>query len=208
VPEPEMPMNKGIGADADPEKHEPKPLDKSYKPSPALSMVQNPTVTDTIETRQVAFLCADGFSEKSVSTLKKALEAKGAAARIIGPHAGYLKGDAGTEIKTDYAYFSSSSVLFDAIYIPMVTGTDMRKDNDNVIEFVNDAYRHCKVIGFDEGVEALIEKTTIGNKLADHKDSGLPGVIIRSGAAKAFTDAFTKELGRHRIWEREPKVVE
>jgi catalase len=208
VPQPEKPMNKGIGADADPKKHEPKPLDKSYAPSPALSVVDNPTNTGSIETRQVAFLCAEGFSEKSVNALKKALEAKGAVAKIFGPHAGTIKGDAGTEQKVDFAFFSSSSVLFDAVYVPSGNGLKALAENDNVIEFINDAYRHCKVIGFDSGLEPLIEKTTIGNKLAGGKDSSLPGIIMSTGTAKAFTDDFTAQMGRHRIWEREPKVVE
>lgn len=208
VPQPEKPMNKGIGADADPKKHEPKPLDKSYAPSPALSMIENPTVTNSIETRQVAFLCAEGFHEKSANVLKKALEAKGAAAKIIGPHAGTIKGDAGTEVKTDFAFFSSSSVLFDAVYVPSGSGAQALAENDNVIEFINDAYRHCKVIGFNSGLEPLIEKTTIGNKLAGGKDSSLPGIVMNTGTAKAFTEDFITQMGRHRIWEREPKVVE
>ncbi|MFP5438902.1 MAG: catalase [Bacteroidia bacterium] len=208
VPQPEKPMNKGIGADADPKKHEPKPLDKSYAPSPALSMVDNPTNTGSIETRQVAFLCTEGFSEQSVNALKKALEARGAVAKIVGPNAGTIKGDAGTEQKVDFAFFSSSSVLFDAVYVPSGSGTQALAENDNAIEFINDAYRHCKVIGFDSGLEPLIEKTTIGNKLAGGKDSSLPGIIMSTGTAKAFTDDFTAQMGRHRIWEREPKVVE
>lgn len=208
VPQPEKPMNKGIGADADPKKHEPKPLDKSYAPSPALSMIENPTVTDSIETRHVAFMCAEGFSEKSANALKKALEAKGAAAKIIGPHAGTIKGDAGTEVKTDFAFFSSSSVLFDAVYVLSGSGAQALAENDNVIEFINDAYRHCKVIGFDSGLEPLIEKTTIGNKLAGGKDSSLPGIVMNTGTAKAFNEDFIAQMGRHRIWEREPKVVE
>ncbi|WP_294820921.1 catalase [uncultured Flavobacterium sp.] len=208
VPQPEKPINKGIGADADPKKHEPKPLDKSYARSPALSMIENPTVTDSIETRQVAFLCAEGFSEKSVNALKKALEAKGAAAKIIGPHAGTINGDAGTEVKIDFAFFSSSSVLFDAVYVLSGSGANALAENDNVIEFINDAYRHCKVIGFDSGLEPLIEKTTIGNKLAGGKDSSLPGIVMNAGTAKAFTEDFIAQMGRHRIWEREPKVVE
>ncbi|MFP9100192.1 catalase [Flavobacterium sp. RHBU_24] len=205
--QPEKPMNHGVGADADPNKHEPKPLDKSYEPSPSLSMVKNPTTTDSIETRQVAFLCAEGVSEKSINALKKALEAKGAAAKIVGPHAGTITGDAGTAIKVDFAFFSSSSVLFDAVYVPGSQNNAALGENDNVVEFINDAYRHCKVIGFDSGLDALIEKTTIGNKLAGGKDTALPGILINNGA-KGFTDDFTTQMGRHRIWEREPKISE
>lgn len=208
VPQTEKPMNKGVGADADPKKHEPKPLDKSYVPSPALSMVDNPTVTPSIETRQVAFLCTEGVTEKSVNALKKALEAKGAAAKIIGPHAGTIWTDIGNELKTDFAFFSSSSVLFDAVYVPSAENVISLAENDNVIEFINDAYKHCKVIGFDSGLEELIDKTTIGNKLKSGKDEILPGVIINNGTPKAFTDDFTTQMGKHRIWEREPKIVE
>jgi catalase len=206
--QPEKPMNHGVGADADPEKHEPKPLDKSYEPSDALSMIKNPTTTDSIETRQVAFLCGEGVSEKSVNALKKALEAKGASAKIVGPHAGSIKGDAGTAIKVDFAFFSSSSVLFDAVYVPSSQNNAALAENDNVIEFINDAYRHCKVIGFDKDLDALIEKTTIGNKLAGGKDEALPGIVVNTGTAKTFTDDFTAQMGRHRIWEREPKISE
>ncbi|ALM47886.1 hydroperoxidase [Flavobacterium psychrophilum] len=204
--QPEKPMNHGIGADADPQKHEPKPLDNSYQPSDALSMLKNPTVTNTIETRQVAFLCADGVSETSLNTLKKALEAKGATAKIIGPHAGNIKTDTGKEIKTDHTFFSSSSVLFDAIYIPKATNMSVLESNDNVIEFINDAYRHCKVIGADEGTDKLLSTTTIGNKLADKKEKTLPGVVMGNDAN--FANEFITELGKHRIWEREEKIVE
>ncbi|MFL9842861.1 catalase [Flavobacterium rhizosphaerae] len=204
---PEKPMNHGIGADADPDKHEPKPL-KNYEPSPALSMIKNPATTDSIETRQVAFICADGVSEKSFNALKKALEAKGAMAKVVAPHAGMIKGDADTQIKVDFASFSSSSVLFDAVYVLKSKNNAMLEENDNIIEFINDAYRHCKVIGFDEGLDGLIEKTTIGNKREAGKDKSMPGIIINNGTAKAFTDDFTTQMGKHRIWERESKISE
>ena len=204
--QPEKPMNHGIGADADPKKHEPKPVDKSYQPSDALSMLKSPTVTNTIETRQVAFLCADGVNETSLNNLKKALEAKGAVAKIIGPHAGNIKSDAGTEIKTDFTFFSSSSVLFDAVYIPEAKNMVALESNDNVIQFINDAYRHCKVIGADAGTEKLLSKTTIGNKLADKKETTLPGVVMNTDTT--FSGEFISELGKHRIWEREEKIVQ
>jgi catalase len=204
--QPEKPMNHGVGADADPNKHEPKPVDKSYQPSDAVSMLKNPTVTNTIETRQVAFLCADGVSETSLNNLKKALEAKGAAAKIIGPHAGNIKTDTGKEIKTDHTFFSSSSVLFDAVYVPGAKNSAALENNDNVIQFINDAYRHCKVIGADAEVQKLLSKTTIGNKLADKKDTTLPGVVMNTDTN--FANNFIAQLGKHRIWEREEKIVQ
>jgi catalase len=154
----------------------------------------------------VAFLCADGVNEKSLNDLKNALGAKGATAKIIGPHAGNIKGDAGTEIKTDHTFFSSSSVLFDAVYIPGAKSLAVLENNDNVIQFINDAYRHCKVIGADADTEKLLSKTTIGNKLVDKKDTTLPGVVMNTDTG--FTKEFMAELGKHRIWEREEKIVQ
>ncbi len=203
---PERPMNHGIGADADPIKHEPKPVNHDHTPSDALSMLKNPTVSDTIESRKVAFLCGDGVNEASLNTLKDELTAKGAMAKIIGPHAGAIKGSEGTPIKTDFTFYNSSSVLFDAVYVPSATGIAALEANDNVIEFINDAYRHCKVIGADKEAQKLLGKTTIGNKLADKKDMALPGVVMNTSAS--FAKDFVKDLGKHRIWEREPKIVE
>lgn len=204
---PEKPMNHGVGADADPQKHEPAPVNNNYEPSEALSMVNNPTVTDTIETRKVAFICGEGVNETSLNTLKSALTAKGATAKIVGPHAGAITGDAGTAIKTDFTFFNSSSVLFDAVYVISSNNNDALASNDNVVEFINDAYRHCKVIGADDA--ALLANTNIANKLAAKKDNLLPGVVFNDNAAGgAFAEKFIKELGKHRIWEREAKIKE
>lgn len=205
---PEKPMNKGVGADADQKKNEPKRIGKGYEPSNSLSMIKNPTVTETIETRQVAFLCGDGVSEKSLTALKKSLETKGAAAKIVAPTPGSVKTDTGKEIKADFAFFSSSSVVFDAVYIPDSKNNVTLLQNNNVIEFINNAYRHCKVIGFDNGMENLIKKTIIAPGQELPKSTEMPGVLINKGSIKAFTDQFTKLLGQHRIWERETYLNE
>lgn len=207
VPKPEKPMNHGVPADADKNKYEPTPVNKNYSNSDALSMLKNPTVTPTIETRQVAFLCSDGVHEDSLNLLKDALEKKGAMAKIIGLNAGNIKGDKGTAIKADHSFLTSSSVLFDALYIPGATNFKLLENNDDAIEFINDAYKHCKVIGADEEANALLGKTTIGNKLKDKKDTKLPGVIIKNnGANDSFVKDFIAQLAQHRVWEREPKI--
>jgi len=208
VPEPAKPMNHGVGADNDHQINEPQEPKVTYEPSDALSMIKNPTVTPNIETRKVAFLCSDGVSETSVTNLKDALEGEGAAMKIVGPHAGTIITDAGSELKVDFTFFNSSSVLFDAVYVPTSQDNTALEENDNVIEFINDAYRHCKVIGFDNDFQDLIEKTTIGNKLAGNKDTALPGIIINTGTDTTFNDDFITQMGLHRIWEREPKISE
>ena len=128
-------------------------------------------------------------------------------AKIIGLHAGNIKGDKGTAIKADHSFLTSSSVLFDALYIPGATNFKLLENNDDAVEFINDAYKHCKVIGADEEANTLLEKTTIGNKLKDKKDTKLPGVIIKSNGGKDnFVKDFIAQLAQHRVWEREQKI--
>lgn len=208
VEEPQRPLNHGVGADAGSE-NESAPLDDNYEPSDALSTTNNKTVTPSIKTKKIAFLCAEGVSEKSLNSLKTALKAEGAMAKIVGPHAGDLTGDKGTAIPTDFTFFTSSSVLFDAIYIPDATTIASLEENDNVIEFINDAYRHCKVIGADANAKGILEKSTIGNKLAANADSKLPGIVIGdTNGQESFANDFIAALRNHRVWERESKIVE
>ena len=76
-------MNMGVPAGADTKKYESKPKKTGgLEKDPALSMAN--TVKDTIETRQIAFLVADGFDANDVKPMKNALEKQGAMAKIIG----------------------------------------------------------------------------------------------------------------------------
>lgn len=205
----QRPINHSIGADADANENDSKPLNDTYAPSDALSTTNNKTVKPCVKTKKVAFLCANGVSEAAVNNLKSALEKEGAMAKIIGPHAGDIKGDKGTAIATDFTFFNSSSVLFDAVYIPDASGLSMLENNDNAVEFINDAYRHCKVIGAAAAANSLLGKTTIGNRITDDKDVNLAGVVMEDTAGTGnFAADFIQELKKHRIWEREAKITE
>ncbi|RZJ63183.1 MAG: catalase, partial [Flavobacterium sp.] len=81
--QPETPMNHGVSPDADPTKHEPKAVQQAVESSNPLSMLKNPTVTPTIESRKVAVICADGVSEAAVANMKAALLKHSAKACII-----------------------------------------------------------------------------------------------------------------------------
>ncbi|MDL5501813.1 MAG: catalase-related domain-containing protein, partial [Candidatus Methanoperedens sp.] len=61
--QPEYPMNHIIPADGDPEEYQPVKVKQSIKKSEALSMAN--TIKNTIRTRQIAILAADGVDETS-----------------------------------------------------------------------------------------------------------------------------------------------
>ncbi|MFV8442387.1 catalase [Flavobacterium sp. LB2P44] len=197
---PEKPMNHGVGANADKQKYEPKKVIQSVEASDALSMLKNKTVSKTIVTRQVAFLCSEGTDRASINALKAALEKEGASMKIIAPHLGTIKANDGSEIKVDQSFLIASSVLFDAVYIPGGKNTAFLSSKPEAIEFINEAYKHCKVIGADEA--EIFTKTNVKDVL-DTKDSK-DGIILNgSKEDKNFTKSFINAMEQHRFWDRE-----
>jgi catalase len=81
------------------------------------------------------------------------------------------------------------------------------------IEFIEEAYKHCKAIAATgPGVE-LLQKTRAGRGLADKPSKGgsvpkVQGVIVgpASGVGKVATE-FIAAIGQHRAWEREAEVA-
>ena len=86
--------------------------------------------------------------------MKNALEKEGAMAKIIGMKSSTVKDADGNEMKVDHALRTVASVLFDAVYIPGGEKSTAALANEpDAIEFVNEAFRHCKAIaGSGEGV--------------------------------------------------------
>jgi catalase len=116
VPQPEQNLNQNIPADGDPKDYQSINVHPELKISKALSMVG--TIKDSIKSRQVAILAADGVDENSLNAMKKALEAAGAQTKIIASHLGYIAAENGKQIIVDQSFLTSTSVLFDAVYVP------------------------------------------------------------------------------------------
>ena len=96
---PEQPMNHSIPADGNPARFQPKFVDQGLDNSEALSMAN--TVKDSIATRKIAILAADGVNGTAVQQMKKALEAEGAVVEIIAPRLGEIKAMKGAVIPVD-----------------------------------------------------------------------------------------------------------
>jgi len=198
VPKPEIPMNKGVGADANPTKYESRVIPQTTLSSDALSMLKNPTVTSSIKTKQIAFICTDGVHNATVVNYKTALEKKGAVVKIIAPHLGFIKTEEGKKIKVDQSLLIAASVLFDAVFIPAGKEITALKESKEVVEFITDAFKHCKVIGGEEEGAKVIQSVPIIAEAVKNKDEG---IVLNKD-----TTAFIKALGKHRFWEREEKL--
>lgn len=192
VPEkPAYPVNHIRPADADIDSYEPRMVKQQVERSPALSMAN--TVKDTIKSRQVAFLVADGVSGKDVANMKADLEAAGAQVQLIAPKLGMIKADGGTDLEADQSFLTAASVLFDAVYVPAgKASAAVLVKEPAALHFINEAYKHCKAVAVNgEGIDVLKETYL-------QTESNEPGLLINK-SGKDFIDA----IALHRFWERE-----
>ena len=162
------------------------------KKSAALSMA----VRDgegSIETRKVAFLIDEGASKASIDVMRTALEKEGAEAVLISSKVGSVQLMEGEKETIEHTYRTDPSVCYDAVYTPEGKSVERLLSNPDYYEFINDAYKHCKVIAFAKDAEVLMKKSFV------EKDAG---VIVES-ENKKFVKDFIQMMKQHRVWERE-----
>nr|MBA3241061.1 catalase [Acidobacteriota bacterium] len=208
----DTPLNMSIPADGDPKKFQPKRVGKEGGNSPALSMAN--TVKDTIKTRKVAFLVADGFDGASLAAMKKALTGAGAQVKIVAPRLGFLKGSDGAEIKIDFSFLTCASVLFDAVYIPggEKSAAAIKAEAD-AIHFVNEAFKHCKAIAATGAGIEVLRASSIGAGPKAGQATSVGGRVVSAEGVVTGEDAqagkaaaeFIKAIAQHRHWSREAK---
>lgn len=191
-----MPINRNIGADASPETQQPGAAKNYLDKSPALS--QSYLKSETIATRQIAVLVADGFNEQNMADKKKVWEGMNAFVKLIAPHDGVVLSDAGNEHPVDASIDTTESVLFDALYIP---GGEQSiatlKTHGKVFKFINEMVKHCKTLAFDGDALTLHDLSAAKEFPADQ------AILID---AKPFDIALA--IAEHRNWKREPMTTQ
>jgi catalase len=179
-------LNQSVPADEDPRNFQPVRIKQKITRSTALSMAD--TIKDTIKTRKVAILAADGVDEREVAGLVRALTADGAVPQIIGPRGGTLKGAGGGGVDVDWSLLTVGSVLFDAVFVPGgQKSSDALAADGAAVLFVREAYKHCKAVGGG------------GTGVAMLKASGITDAITT-------VPAFLKATAQHRDWSREERA--
>jgi catalase len=197
---PEQPLNQSIPADGVPAKFQPKTRDQGLEISRALSMAN--TVNGNIKSRKVAVLTADGADGNQIESMKKTLSAAGAIVEIIAPKLGNISTVSGTTLVADKSLMTVSSVLYDAVYIPgAAKSVEILGQKTEALEFISQAFKHCKAIAFESEAESLIKKTMIAGDLKSNKD--IPGIIYPAGKNINLSKNFIAAIGQHRFWERE-----
>jgi catalase len=205
----DKPLNLSVPADADAERLQPKPIKKSIGRSPALSMAN--TVHDSVKTRQVAILAADGVDGAAVANMQQALAAAGAQAKVIAPRLGSLKSAQGSQIDIDFSLLTASSVLFDAVYVPgSQQSIELLKGEGKALHFVQEAYKHGKALAATGAGVELVRASYPGREMRPEPNTGEnqleidEGVIIGpDGRGDDVPAAFIKAIAQHRHWSRE-----
>ena len=203
---PEFPINHSFPADAVPEEYQPLQVESSLAESAALSMAN--TVKDTIATRKIAFLVADGVDEGSIEVVRNILEAGGGIVDLIAPRQGFVVTAGDDEIPVQHSFLTAASVLYDAVYVPGGANSVATVEADaDAVHFLNQAFRHCKAIAADASAMQVIEATYFANKLAGEftEENALMEGIVISDDPQMLADLFVKAISRHRFWHREKK---
>lgn len=200
-------LNQSYPVDADKMAYQPNMATSSVEKSQALSMASTPK--DSIATRKVAILAAEGVDEKQLTAMKERLLAEGAVVEVIAPKLGYILSENNKSIKVDKSFLTTASVLYDAVYVPGgMNSTATLTAEADAIHFLNEAFKHCKAIAADAFSLPVLKETYFGKYLpANHKEASqmIEGVLVHDDS-EALRTEFIKAIARHRFWEREKKL--
>ncbi len=158
--------------------------------SPALQTIGK--MKDTLKGRLVGILIHDGSDAATITAVRKAVEAAGAAVKIVAPKIGGATLSDGKKMPADGQLAGTPSVFFDAVAIVLTDAASKQLTSESAaLDFVSDAYGHLKAIAADSGAQALLKAGGV------KKDAGIVDA--------ADTDAFVA-ASKTRQWAREPKV--
>ncbi|GFE68018.1 catalase [Chroococcus sp. FPU101] len=182
------------------------------KSSPAVSMEKmKEKMEKSAKTRQVAILAADGVNSSQIMEMKELLKQAGVLPQIVSEFKGTIKSADGQEIEVNQTFLTAASVMFDAVYVPGgKQSVEMLVNKDDAIEFVHEAFKHCKPIAaVGEGVELLkqahlkgVNFDKAGSNGKVHTDNGI--VTSQNGSdMHSIGQKFIEAIAQGRFWSRE-----
>ncbi|PDT15438.1 catalase HPII [Rhizobium sp. J15] len=180
----------------------PKPADaamptrQDLEPSPALSIVERGP--KRFEGRKLGILITDGVDANLLKGLTHAIAKEKAVCELIAPKVGGVTASDGKWLEADHMIEGGPSVLFDAVaLLTSPAAMDDLVKEATARDFVADAFQHCKFIGYDPSALPLLEKAGVAGAFDE-------GVLALPG--EEGLSAFVAELGKLRVWGREPSV--
>lgn len=189
-----QPITRGIPADGDPSEYHSTKVELPIEDAPSLSMsTKNPT---NIKARRIAILTADGVSDEAFTKVKKYLAEMDAMVEIIAPRHGFVTTAGGDQYPVDDSLHTTTSVLFDAIYVAGGESVNTLLEHAGALHFIAEAYKHCKPLAADENGAELLQKAIPTLSLPEDG-------IIPDGNLDDFVGAILL----HRFWDREENKI-
>jgi len=143
-------------------------------------------------TLKVGVLIGDGFDANEVGEVLKYLTRQGVRYSIISDRLGVVTGNNGVQLTATDTFITTDAVLFDSLYVVGVKASNQAKFNTYIVNYINEAYRHFKPIGF------AATGTTFFNM--SNANVG-PGIVLATGN-KDFAKKFVAAIAQQRFWQR------
>lgn len=159
------------------------------KSSPALSEANTRYVAAT---QKVGVLIGNGFNSQEVKQTLNVLKENGVFFDVISENLGKVSGSDGSTIKVNKIFVSVYPVLYDSLYVVGGNTSNEAMFQQNMIHFINDAYRHYKPIGVATTGQSYLQASE-GNNLA--------GVVFAKNNPN-FASEFVNAIAQQRFWDR------
>jgi catalase len=179
------------------EKEEPVPPGvpaRDLPPSPPLSILAK--APKTLHGRKIGVLVSDGFDSALLAALRESAKEEKATLVVIAPNVGGAGDAKGKLVEANMALSGAPSVLFDTVVVlTSKKGADELATHAAAVDWVRDAFGHCKVIGYTADAQALLDKAGV------QPDDG----VLTLEKSKAVS-AYIAAAKGGRIWTREPSI--
>lgn len=173
-----------------------KPERVELPPSPALSILKRAPAS--IAGRKLGVFAVDGFDGALLEAARKEIEAAGAMLELIAPRVGGVTCNKGRMHEADEKIDGAPSVLYDFVMlIGSEAGFELVLTHAPALDFVRDAWAHCKFVGHDAAAAALLEAAGV--------EPGADEAVVALGSAKDVGE-FLSACKPLRWWAREAQT--
>ncbi|KAI8642540.1 catalase-like domain-containing protein [Parasitella parasitica] len=188
---------------------EPKPVTKNEKKTSEGLSIENYPKPNNIRAKKVAIFTAPGTDVSEAKAMYNFLKKEGAYPEYVGFKLGEQDG-----LNTTHTFLTTSSVLYDAVYVPSGDKSAFKLLMDSVSAFpynepsvfLLDAYRHGKPIAASGRAATLLKAAQLPPEalnISVPKQKNI-GVFLASDMGNDLENLFKQGIIQQRYWNRLP----
>ena len=142
------------------------PVSTSY---PSLSQANTPKYAYS---QKVGVLIGNGFNSSEVTNVLNLLQQYGVFVVIVSERLGTVTGGDGMELKVDETFLTTSPYLLDSLFVVGGSSNNQEKFNQDILNYVQNAYTHYKPIGVASTGRSFIQPSDCLLYTSDAADEG------------------------------------